>query len=153
MNLCLSRATRSGPLSRGAEKNESVGHSFRVKTRKPRKLPVMRTCEMRNQNHCPVDKSVPFSTMAGRIECVQCKAKAKRSGERCLLPALAGRTTCRLHGSVSRGPRTIAGIERCARAKHVHGRETRAIRKMRSEKLRHLAILEALMQVVDGNQK
>ena len=39
------------------------------------------------------------------------------------------------HGGRSTGPRTSSGKKRCAEAKTIHGRETRAIRIQRAKEL------------------
>ena len=52
---------------------------------------------------------------------------------------------CRTHGGASTGPRTPEGQQRCAEAKTVHGRETRAIRAERDQKLRELREIERTM--------
>jgi len=43
------------------------------------------------------------------------------------------------------GPRTPEGLARCAAAKTVHGRETRAVRRERGIKSAELLLLEELM--------
>ena len=43
------------------------------------------------------------------------------------------------------GPQTPEGLSRCAAAKTVHGRETRAIRRERGIKSAELLLLEELM--------
>jgi hypothetical protein len=43
------------------------------------------------------------------------------------------------------GPKTAEGLARCAEAKAVHGRETRAIRRERGIKSAELLLLEELM--------
>ena len=47
-----------------------------------------------------------------------------------------------MHGGKSTGPKTATGRKRCAAAKTAHGRETRPLRKERSEGLRRLAEME-----------
>ena len=59
---------------------------------------------------------------------------------------MRGKTVCRTHGGASTGPKTLEGRQRCAEAKTVHGRETRAIRTKRDEKLRELREIEDLMK-------
>jgi hypothetical protein len=70
----------------------------------------------------------------GRIECRQCKARSKRTGLQCKAPAMKGKLVCRTHGGKSTGPKTEQGRKRCAEAKTVHGKETRAKRAERSRK-------------------
>ena len=76
----------------------------------------------------------------------RCQAKSKRSGEQCRKAAMREKKVCRTHGGASTGPRTPEGRQRCAQAKTVHGRETRAIRAARDQKLRELREIEGLMK-------
>ena len=89
-----------------------------------------------------------FLTMGGRIRCRQCKAQSKRTKQQCRAPALKGKEVCRTHGGLSTGPKTKEGRARCAAAKTVHGRETRAIRRVRSEKMAELYELELLARKI-----
>ena len=59
---------------------------------------------------------------------------------------MQGKRVCRTHGGASTGPKTLEGRQRCAEAKTVHGRETRAIRSKRDAKLRELRELEHTMK-------
>ncbi len=52
---------------------------------------------------------------------------------------------CRGHGGLSTGPRTTEGKARIAAAKTVHGRETRALRILRSQISHELRQLEEIM--------
>ena len=61
---------------------------------------------------------------------------------------MKGKKVCRTHGGASTGPRTLAGRQRCAEAKTVHGRETRAIRVAREQKLRELRDMERTMKEI-----
>jgi hypothetical protein len=81
-------------------------------------------------------------TLGGRITCPRCQAKSKRTKQQCRAPASKGKTKCRFHGGASNGPKTEAGRQRCAEAKTVHGRETRAIRAERSQASARLSVLE-----------
>jgi hypothetical protein len=81
-------------------------------------------------------------TLGGRITCPRCQAKSKRTKQQCRAPASKGRTKCRFHGGASTGPKTEAGRQRCAEAKTVHGRETRAIRAERAQASARLSVLE-----------
>lgn len=85
-----------------------------------------------------------FTTLGGRVECPQCTATSKRSGQRCRLPALKGRTTCKTHGGRSTGARTPEGKARQAAAHTTHGRETNAARQARHAAQERLADLEAI---------
>jgi len=83
-----------------------------------------------------------FKTMGGKIECVQCSAKSKRTKLQCRSPALKGKRTCRIHGGLSTGPKTDSGRLRCGAAKTVHGQDTRALRASRGEDRARLVALE-----------
>ena len=85
-----------------------------------------------------------FVIAGGRIRCLQCQAKSKRTKQQCRAPALKDKTKCRFHGGASTGPSTEAGRQRCAEAKTNHGSETRAIREGRSQTIARLQALEAL---------
>jgi hypothetical protein len=92
----------------------------------------------------PDIQSATISTLGGRIRCRQCSAKSKRTRVQCRAPAIKGKTKCRFHGGRSSTYRTPEGKARVAAAHLVHGRETRSIRKERSEGLARLAALEEL---------
>lgn len=62
-----------------------------------------------------------------------CDAFISRTHHTCGKPAVPGKTKCRGHGGLSTGPRTMEGLQRLAAAKTVHGRETRALRAIRSQ--------------------
>ena len=101
--------------------------------------PVLR-CKSMSSNH----KNVTLLTAGGRITCLQCTAKSKRTGIQCRAPAAKGKTKCRFHGGASTGPRTEQGRLRCAEAKTIHGNETRKARTERAEAMRRLRALEDL---------
>ena len=86
-----------------------------------------------------------FLTMGGKIKCTQCKARSKRTKQRCRAPAMQGKEVCRTHGGLSTGPRTEAGRRRCAEAKTIHGRETRAKRAEYRKTMRELRQIEEEM--------
>ena len=83
-----------------------------------------------------------LETAGGRIRCLQCSARSKRSGRQCRAPAISGKTKCRFHGGRSTGPKTQAGRQRCADARTIHGNETRQARTERSLASARLAVLE-----------
>lgn len=85
-----------------------------------------------------------FRTAGGRITCVQCNAKSKRTGNQCRAPAAKGKNKCRFHGGASTGPKTDQGRQRCAEVKTIHGNETRRARTERAEVMRRLRALEEL---------
>ncbi len=63
----------------------------------------------------------------------RCTALIKRRDAYCNRPAVSGSARCRGHGGLSTGPRTTEGKAQIAAAKTVHGRETRALRILRSQ--------------------
>ncbi len=97
-------------------------------------------CKSMSSNH----ENVTLLTAGGRITCLQCNAKSKRTGIQCRAPASKGKTKCRFHGGHSRGAVTEEGRQRCAAAKTIHGNETRKARAERAEGMRRLRVLEDL---------
>ncbi len=85
-----------------------------------------------------------LETAGGRIRCLRCRAKSKRTGVQCKAPALADKFVCKTHGGRSTGPKTAEGRARCAAARTVHGQGTRQARRELSEGLAQLAALEGL---------
>ena len=81
---------------------------------------------------------MPQKMIFGSFEVPRCQAKSKRSGLQCQKAAMQGKRVCRSHGGASKGPKTTAVHQRCAVAKTVHGRETRAIRAASDVKLREI---------------
>jgi hypothetical protein len=74
----------------------------------------------------------------------RCGAKTRR-GTSCQCPAMRnGR--CRLHGGLSTGPKTAAGIERIRRAVTKHGRYSKA---MKAETRYFQALLKACRETID----
>lgn len=74
-----------------------------------------------------------------------CSAFIRRLGKHCNRPAVPGSSKCRGHGGLSTGPRTEEGRARIAAAKTIHGRETRALRQLRSQICRDLRRVEDAM--------
>jgi hypothetical protein len=68
-------------------------------------------------------------TAGGKITCRRCNAMSKRTRVQCGAPAIQGRQKCRNHGGFSTGPITLDGVARCAKAKTIHGHETREKRE------------------------
>ena len=62
-----------------------------------------------------------------------CTAHLKNQAEQCGKPVVPGKAKCRGHGGLSTGPRTQEGLAKLAALKTVHGRETRALRILRSQ--------------------
>ena len=83
--------------------------------------------------------------MGGRIRAFQCQALSKRSKLQCKNAALKKKHVCRFHGGKSTGPLTIDGKQRCAKAKTIHGWDTREKRKIRANKLKEMKLLVSLL--------
>ncbi len=58
----------------------------------------------------------------------RCEAQTRR-GTPCQSPAYSHNHRCRLHGGLSTGPRTKAGLARLTASKITHGRTTKAKRE------------------------
>jgi hypothetical protein len=89
-----------------------------------------------------------LETAGGRIRCLRCRAKSKRTGNQCAAPAMVGKFVCSTHGGRSTGPKTAEGRARCAAAKTIHGQDTRQARRQLSEGLTHLRALEDLARLL-----
>ena len=89
-----------------------------------------------------------LETAGGRIRCIRCRARSKRTALQCGAPAMAGKFVCKTHGGRSTGPKSAEGRARCAAAKTIHGQETRQARRELSEGLTHLRALEELGRLV-----
>ena len=74
-----------------------------------------------------------------------CQAYKKVLGCLCDKPAVSNKRVCAGHGGLSTGPRTKEGLERLAASKTVHGRETRALRALRSKISHELRQLEEVL--------
>lgn len=57
---------------------------------------------------------------------------------------MRGKNVCRTHGGLSTGPRTKEGRKRCAAAKTIHGKETRASRAEYRQGMAELYKLEEI---------
>ena len=73
-----------------------------------------------------VNVELTLTTAGGKIVCRRCNAMSKRSRVQCGAPAMHGKTKCKTHGGLSTGPLTDEGKLRCAQAKTIHGKDTRA---------------------------
>lgn len=63
----------------------------------------------------------------------RCGASSRtRAGMPCRAPAVRGKKRCRLHGGLSTGPRTAAGLARSRRARWKHGRYSQQTRLERA---------------------
>ncbi len=80
----------------------------------------------------------------------QCTAKSKRSKERCLKWAIRGRTTCRMHGGTSRGPKTKIGKERSRLAVLHHGGYTKEAKAMHKESMLFMRQSKNFLQFLEN---
>jgi hypothetical protein len=104
----------------------------------------MESCEQFKNRFYNTDTSMTekFTIAGGRIACVQCNAKSKRTKQQCRAPAIKNKTKCRFHGGKSTGPKSQEGRQRCANARTIHGNETRKTRILRAIGMRLLRDLE-----------
>lgn len=86
----------------------------------------------------------------GKITCRRCIAISKRTKKQCGRPALktSAKQKCQFHGGRSTGPKTNEGRVLIAKAHTTHGRETKAKRLDRSEKMLWFAHIEDVMHVL-----
>ena len=92
-----------------------------------------------------------ISLAGGRILARQCQAKCKATQQQCRCPAVRGYRVCRVHGARG-GPRTAGGRARCAAAKLIHGKETRAIRVKAAQSVRRIRTARFAIELLDGGQ-
>jgi len=87
----------------------------------------------------------------GRIKCMRCTAKSKRTGLQCGRPALKVSKTqkCQFHGGRGSGPKTNIGKASISKAHLIHGEETQSKRLDRAEKKLWFAHIEDVMHVLN----
>lgn len=83
-------------------------------------------------------------TAGGKILCVRCQAKSKRTHVQCGAPATKGKQVCRFHGGKSTGPRTKEGMDKCAKSRTIHGMSTRQANRELSLELQEIYLLHLL---------
>ena len=88
-----------------------------------------------------------LNTAGGKIKCVRCSAKSKRTKQQCGAPAERGKRVCRFHGAKSTGPKTEEGRLSIVLDNTQHGNETRQARAERSVKSAELLALEDIMHI------
>ena len=82
-------------------------------------------------------------TAGGRVVCVRCAARSKRSQLQCGRPAMRGRTTCNFHsGKGNSGPKTPEGRAKSIAAHTTHGQTSRAAREAHARASARLLQLE-----------
>ena len=91
-----------------------------------------------------MSKNLTMLTLGGRVQCKQCQATAKHSRVQCKKAAMKGKAVCRTHGGASTGPKTEQGRQRCAAAKTIHGKDTRAKRAQNAITATKLLLLRDL---------
>jgi hypothetical protein len=79
----------------------------------------------------------------------RCGAQNRR-GTLCQCPAM-GNGRCRLHGGLSTGPRTTAGIERIRQAVTKHGRYSKRAREEREHYRKLLQHWREMLAAISGN--
>ena len=84
----------------------------------------------------------------GRIRCLRCSARSKRTKLRCGAPAMKGKKVCRTHGGKSTGPKTEQGKANSAKANLKHGRYTKQAQTEHSEASAQLSQLEDAMYLL-----
>ena len=89
-------------------------------------------------------------TAGGKIICLRCTAKSKRSGEQCKKPALKTSRTqkCQFHGGRSTGAKTVVGKARQRASVITSGYHTKETVEARARSARLLAGLEDAMYVL-----
>ena len=73
-------------------------------------------------------------------------ALSKRTKLQCGAPSIRRKRVCRIHGGKSTDPTTNDGKQRCAKAKTIHGWETRDKREIRAEKFKEMKVLFSLLK-------
>ena len=91
-------------------------------------------------------KQPTLVTAGGKIICRRCQAMSKRTGKQCGAAAdrLSKTSKCKWHGGRSTGPKTEQGRQRCAAAKTIHGKDTRAKRAQNAVSATRLLLLRDL---------
>jgi hypothetical protein len=119
----------------------SVGFRSRGPVRNKTNRQLERVAKYKNMSETlPLEQTL--KTLGGRITCQRCLARSKRTMQQCRAPASTGKTKCRFHGGKSTGPKSQEGRQRCAKARTIHGNETRKARAKRALTSRRLRDLE-----------
>lgn len=93
---------------------------------------------------------IPMLAIAGgKIVCVRCSAKSRRSGEQCKKPAMRGKAVCDFHGGRSTGPKTAEGKARQRASVLKTGNYTKQAMGDRARSMRMLHGLEDAMYVLN----
>jgi hypothetical protein len=103
------------------------------------------------QNSSNVNLVLMLSTAGGRIKCLQCTARSKRSGVQCRRPAskISKTQKCHMHGGRGNSaPKTEAGQQRVIAAHTKSGRYTKEAKLEQSRASARLLRLEDAMHVL-----
>ena len=84
----------------------------------------------------------------GRIRCLRCSARSKRTKLRCGAPAMKGKRVCATHGGKSTGPKTEQGKANSAKANLKNGKYTKQAQTEHSEASAQLSQLEDAMYLL-----
>ena len=84
----------------------------------------------------------------GRIWCLRCSARSKRTKLRCGAPAMKGKKVCATHCGKSTGPKTEQDKANSAKANLKHGRYTKQAQTEHSEASAQLSQLEDAMYLL-----
>lgn len=92
-----------------------------------------------------------LSTAGGKIQCLRCNAKSKRTGQQCGKPALKSSKTqkCQFHGGRSTGPKTLEGKGLQKAAVTTTGQFTKGAIEHRTRSMRMLGGIEEVMHLLD----
>ncbi len=95
-------------------------------------------------------KELTLSIFNGTVTCRRCLALSKRTGKQCGAAAdrHSAASKCKWHGGRSTGPTTPEGRQRCAEAKTIDGRQTRAKRAQNAAATAKLNYLRDLGDLV-----
>ena len=141
LKTLVSRVASPSAVSAAARESISAGHGLHRPLSTPvapATLPPDRRGRLKNGNR-------PGDFLAAK----RCGARA-RCGGACRQPAMAnGR--CRLHGGLSTGPRTPAGLARSRRARLTHGARSAPMRALLREARLHARRTRALRARLTGS--
>lgn len=95
-------------------------------------------------------KANPLAQKLEPDQCIEtshndCQAFLKKENRYCGNPVIPMQRVCAGHGGLSTGPKTKEGLAKIAALKTIHGRETRALRVLRSQISHDLRRLEEEM--------
>lgn len=91
-----------------------------------------------------------ITTAGGKIQCLRCNAKSKRTDQQCGSPALKSSKSqkCQFHGGRSTGPKTDEGKARQKAAVTTSGQFTKDAIEHRARSMRMLVGIEDAMHVL-----